>query len=101
MSADLTVLAVDGLTKRFGALPVLQNVSLAFARGRVTAILGPNGAGKTTLIKTILGLTRQSAGTIMFDGQPLSPHGKAGTGGRSLSTVDRLRGNIGYMPQIA
>jgi len=93
MTSDPSILlAVDGLTKRFGALPVLQRVSLSFARGRVTAILGPNGAGKTTLIKTILGLTRQSAGAIVFDGQPLGP---------SPSTVDRRRGNIGYMPQIA
>ena len=46
------ILHIDGLTKRFGSLPVLQHVSVAIARGRVTAILGPNGAGKTTLNAT-------------------------------------------------
>jgi Cu-processing system ATP-binding protein len=82
------ILHVDGLTKRFGTLPVLQHVSVAIARGRVTAILGPNGAGKTTLIKTVLGLTRHDAGRIELDGHVLGDDPKA-------------RATIGYMPQIA
>jgi len=82
------ILHVDSLTKRFGTLPVLQHVSVAIARGRVTAILGPNGAGKTTLIKTILGLTRPESGNIELDGVPLGDDPNA-------------RAAIGYMPQIA
>ena len=82
------ILQVDGLTKRFGALPVLQHVQVAIARGRVTAILGPNGAGKTTLIKTLLGLTRADAGRIELDG-------------RVLGDDPQVRATIGYMPQIA
>ena len=82
------ILHVEGLTKRFATLPVLQHVSVAIARGRVTAILGPNGAGKTTLIKTILGLTRAESGQIELDGAPLG------------DDPDR-RAAIGYMPQIA
>ena len=82
------ILHVDGLTKRFGTLPVLQHVSVAIARGRVTAILGPNGAGKTTLIKTVLGLTRQDGGRVELDGQPLGDD-------------PSMRAAIGYMPQIA
>ena len=82
------ILHVEGLTKRFGTLPVLQHVSVAIARGRVTAILGPNGAGKTTLIKTILGLTRRESGRIELDGAPLGDD-------------PDMRAAIGYMPQIA
>ena len=82
------VLLVDGVRKRFGALPVLQQIDLAVSRGRVTAILGPNGAGKTTLIKIVLGLTRADAGTVRLDGQVLDDD-------------PRPRAAIGYMPQIA
>ena len=82
------ILHVDGLTKRFGTLPVLQHVSVAIARGRVTAILGPNGAGKTTLIKSLLGLTRAESGRVELDGAPLGDD-------------PDMRAAIGYMPQIA
>ena len=82
------MIAITGLRKRFGAQEVLRGLDLGIARGRVTAIVGPNGAGKTTLIKTLLGLTRADAGTILFDGAPIA--------GR-----DDYRARIGYMPQIA
>jgi Cu-processing system ATP-binding protein len=82
------ILHIDGVTKRFGTLPVLQHVSVAIARGRVTAILGPNGAGKTTLIKTLLGLTKRESGSIELDGVPLGDD-------------PNMRAAIGYMPQIA
>ena len=82
------MIAINGLRKRFGAQEVLRGLDLGIARGRVTAIVGPNGAGKTTLIKTLLGLTRADAGTILFDGAPIA--------GR-----DDYRARIGYMPQIA
>ena len=82
------MIAITGLRKRFGAQEVLRGLDLGIARGRVTAIVGPTGAGKTTLIKTLLGLTRADAGTILFDGAPIA--------GR-----DDYRARIGYMPQIA
>jgi len=88
MTVQDPILIIDGVTKRYGKLPVLQHVDVAIARGRVTAILGPNGAGKTTLIKTILGLTSQDEGTIALDG-------------RVLGDDPRARATIGYMPQIA
>jgi len=88
MTVQDPILIIDGVTKRYGKLPVLQHVDVAIARGRVTAILGPNGAGKTTLIKTILGLTSQDEGTIALDG-------------RTLGDDPRARATIGYMPQIA
>ena len=82
------LLVVEGLAKRFGALPVLQGIDLALARGAVTAVLGPNGAGKTTLIKSVLGLTRPDRGTVRLDGHVLGDD-------------PQLRATIGYMPQIA
>jgi Cu-processing system ATP-binding protein len=88
MTAPDPILVIDGVTKRYGKLPVLQRVDLAIARGRVTAILGPNGAGKTTLIKTILGLTSPDDGTIALDA-------------RTLRDDPGARAMIGYMPQIA
>jgi Cu-processing system ATP-binding protein len=74
--------------KRFGALQVLDGVSLVIRPGRVTAVVGPNAAGKTTLIKAILGLTRLDSGEVRIGGQPIDPEG-------------RYRAAIGYMPQIA
>ena len=77
-----------GLSKRFGRLQVLDGIDLTIVRNRVTAIVGPNAAGKTTMIKSILGLTRPDAGTIVVDGIDV--------GGN-----DAYRERIGYMPQIA
>ena len=84
----MTILTVNGLTKRYGRLPVLQGVDLAIRAGRTTAILGPNGAGKTTLIKTLLGLTSPDRGQILLRDRPLEGD-------------PALRSSIGYMPQIA
>jgi Cu-processing system ATP-binding protein len=82
------MITFEGVTKRFGAQPVLRGVDLALGRGRVTAILGPNGAGKTTLIKCVLGLVRPDGGRISF-------------GGETIGDDPEYRERIGYMPQIA
>jgi branched-chain amino acid transport system ATP-binding protein len=71
------VLDVSGVTVRFGGLTALEDVSLTAASSQVTGIIGPNGAGKTTLLNVLCGFVRPQAGTITFDGQPLSrlrPH---------------------------
>ncbi|HTU77995.1 MAG TPA: ABC transporter ATP-binding protein [Solirubrobacteraceae bacterium] len=66
-------LAVEtsGLTKRFGARTALDGVDLRVPRGCAFGFLGPNGAGKTTMIRTLLGLTRASAGSMRVLGHPL------------------------------
>ena len=51
-----------GVTKTYGAVVAVRDVSLALEAGRVTAILGPNGAGKTTVVRLLMGLTRPSRG---------------------------------------
>jgi branched-chain amino acid transport system ATP-binding protein len=62
------LLQITALSKRFGGLPALSEVSFKAARGQVTALIGPNGAGKTTLINCLSGVIRPDAGEILFDG---------------------------------
>lgn len=78
---------VRGLVKAFGQLRVLDDLSLDFQEGRVSALVGPNGAGKTTLIKCILGLVRPSAGTVLVNQTATDRRG-------------RYRSELGYMPQL-
>jgi len=65
------LLEVRHLSKNFGAVRALQDVSLAVAPGEVVALAGDNGAGKTTLIKAISGVYRPSSGEILLKGQPV------------------------------
>jgi multiple sugar transport system ATP-binding protein len=58
-----------GLTKHFGSLAALQNVSFAIGHGEFFVLLGPTGAGKTTSLRIIAGLEKQSAGNVLFDDQ--------------------------------
>lgn len=82
------MIRIQGVHKRFGALPVLRGVELALGAGRVTAIVGPNAAGKSTLIKCILGLAAPDAGRIVLgDGRDVRE--------------PAARTAIGYMPQAA
>jgi ABC-2 type transport system ATP-binding protein len=60
---------VRGLTKRFGAVPAVDDLTFGVSPGRVTAFLGPNGAGKTTTLRMLLGLVRPTAGTALIDGR--------------------------------
>jgi phosphonate transport system ATP-binding protein len=62
------VLAVAGLTKRFGGLDALDNVSFEIAAGEFVAVLGPSGSGKSTLFRCITRLTEPDAGSIVIDG---------------------------------
>jgi ABC-2 type transport system ATP-binding protein len=61
---------VSGLTKRFGAVHAVQDLSFAVEPGSVTGFLGPNGAGKTTTLRMLLGLVRPDAGTATIAGLP-------------------------------
>jgi len=63
------VIAVDGLTKRYGGTTVVDGLTFEARAGRVTGFLGPNGSGKTTTLRMILGLVRADAGAARFDGR--------------------------------
>jgi ABC-2 type transport system ATP-binding protein len=62
---------VSGLTKRFGERTALDGIDLQVPRGSAFGFLGPNGAGKTTIIRTLLGLTHASAGSMHLLGYPV------------------------------
>jgi ABC-2 type transport system ATP-binding protein len=64
------MIEVAALTKRFGDLTAVDDLSFTAAAGQVTAVLGPNGAGKTTTFRVLLGLARPTAGRALIDGRP-------------------------------
>ena len=63
------VIAADHLTKRFGSVTAVDDLSFALTHGTVTGFLGPNGAGKTTTLRMLLGLTRPTQGTALLFGR--------------------------------
>lgn len=67
-----TLLAVNGVTKQFGGLVALQDVSLQIHAGEIYGLIGPNGAGKTTLFNVLTGLYRPEAGSVTLKGRPVS-----------------------------
>ena len=66
----MTDVTITGLTKRFGSVTAVDDLSLQIRPGSVTAFLGPNGAGKTTTMRMILGLVRPTTGTALIGGKP-------------------------------
>jgi Cu-processing system ATP-binding protein len=81
------MISINNLSKKFGRMTALQDVSLTLQSGTACALIGPNGSGKTTLIKSILGLVVPSGGEIIFDG-------------KNIRNDWTYRKSIGYMPQI-
>jgi Cu-processing system ATP-binding protein len=75
------------ISKKFGRLPVLDDVSLDLGKGRAVALIGPNGSGKTTLIKCLLGMVVPDKGGITVDGVDIADNWA-------------YRAGVGYMPQI-
>jgi len=70
------MIEVRGLSKRFGAVDAVHDLTFEVPPGRVTGFLGPNGAGKTTTLRTLLGLVRPTGGEALIDGVPYQrlPH---------------------------
>jgi branched-chain amino acid transport system ATP-binding protein len=66
------MLEMTALSKRFGGLAAVDNVSVRFERGTINAIIGPNGAGKTTFFNLVSGALRPSSGSIVFDGRDVT-----------------------------
>jgi ABC-2 type transport system ATP-binding protein len=66
----MTSIQIEGLTKRFGSVVAVDNLSFEVAHGSITGFLGPNGAGKTTTLRMVLGLIEPSAGRATIAGQP-------------------------------
>jgi branched-chain amino acid transport system ATP-binding protein len=68
----MTLLEVSDLTKAFGGVRAIDDVSFTIGRGAVHSIIGPNGAGKTTLLNLLTGLVEADGGRIRFDGRELA-----------------------------
>ena len=81
-------IALDRVSKRYGAREVVHAITLAVRAGESLALVGPNGAGKTTLMKMILGVTRPSGGSVRLHG--VDPCG---------SFCAASRAHIGYLPE--
>lgn len=77
---------VEGLSKRFGRIDALRDVSFAVEPGQTYGLLGPGGCGKTTLIRLLLGALRPSAGSALVLGRPVPSQETAAV--------------VGYMPQL-
>ncbi|MEJ5330064.1 MAG: ABC transporter ATP-binding protein [Desulfobaccales bacterium] len=91
------LLEIQRLSKNFGGVPALAEVSFPVIRGAVTALIGPNGAGKTTLINCLTGVVRPDGGSIRFQGRELvglAPHEIAALG------IARTFQNLRLFPRL-
>jgi len=95
------LLEVENLTKRFGGLTAIKNVSFHIDEGEMVGIIGPNGAGKTTLFNLISGFLEPDSGTVKFEGENitgLAPHKIVNKGiARTFQVVRPFR----HLPVIA
>jgi ABC-2 type transport system ATP-binding protein len=66
----MAAITIQGLTKRFGDIVAVDDLSFEVDQGTVVGFLGPNGAGKTTTLRTLLGLVTPTTGTARIDGKP-------------------------------
>jgi branched-chain amino acid transport system ATP-binding protein len=97
------VLDVRSMTRRFGGLVAVNNVSFSVARGEIFGLIGPNGAGKTTLFNLITGLIPRSSGNLLFLGDDITgfrPHQIAAKGiARTFQNI-RLFGNLSALENV-
>ncbi|MDB5589529.1 ABC transporter ATP-binding protein [Enterovirga sp.] len=84
------LLSVEGVSRRFGGLAAVSEVSLSVGPGEIVGLIGPNGAGKSTLFNLIAGAIPVSAGTIRFEGEDIT----------GLSAPDRCRRGIARTFQV-
>jgi branched-chain amino acid transport system ATP-binding protein len=68
----MTLLELDDVQVKYGAVEALKGISLTVEQGEIVTLLGANGAGKTTTLRTISGLLRPSRGEIRLEGRPLN-----------------------------
>ena len=82
-----TVLSLRGITKTFGAVAALTDITLDVAAGQVVAVVGDNGAGKSTLVKILSGVHPPDSGTITFEGRDVSIGSPANAHQLGIATV--------------
>jgi branched-chain amino acid transport system ATP-binding protein len=99
----MTLLEISGLTRAFGGLTAVNQVSLQVEAGELVSVIGPNGAGKTTLFNLITGLDRPDAGAIAFEGRPiggLAPDAIAARGLARTFQNGRVFGNLSVRDNV-
>ncbi len=89
--AAAAILDVQAITAGYGGPPIISDVSLRAARGKLTALVGPNGAGKSTFIKVVAGLIKPTEGRVTLDGTDVT-----GVPAQLL-----VRRGISYVPQVS
>ena len=98
-----TILTVDQVSRRFGGLVAVNNVSFSVQEGEIFGLIGPNGAGKTTLFNVITGLIPASGGDLVYLGESItrrSPHRIASKGiARTFQNI-RLFGNLTALENV-
>jgi D-xylose transport system ATP-binding protein len=87
MSSNGAMLALEGVSKRFGAVQALDGVDFEVNAGEVVALVGDNGAGKSTLVKTISGIYSPDEGRFSFGGEPVSITGPQDAAALGIATV--------------
>jgi ABC-type branched-subunit amino acid transport system ATPase component len=96
--ASRICLAVDRLTKRFGALYALNDVSFEITAGHIHALIGPNGAGKTTFFNLVTGVLPADSGRIVFEGEEIK-EGRPFR--RTIKGISRTFQNIRLFPHLS
>ncbi len=91
-----SVLELDGITRRFGEVTALDDVSFTVSPGRLTGFVGANGAGKTTTMRTVLGIATPDAGQVRFAGAPIDLAAR-----QSFGYMPEERGLYPKMPVLA
>ena len=81
-------ISFNNVTKRYGDVVALENITLEIVQGETFGLVGPNGSGKSTLMRLLLGIIKPTEGSVLFDGVSLDTQGWT-----------ELRKQIGYMPE--
>ena len=81
------MIAVEGVTKRFGELVAVRDLDFEVNRGEVVGFLGPNGAGKTTMMRMLTGTLEPDEGRVLFDDVPIS------------QDLTAAKARLGYLPE--